>query len=153
MNGSTTPEEEEKLAPPTQVKEKTSSTEKEEGAESSTTQREGREESTTHEGKATPPCIWTFGGFVAHVWVNTSFCRCDETLLPPMCLSVCLFTSKIKCNYTYIYNCNYCANFVCSVTRSTTAEFQHNDMMMRTSVQNDLRLEMALESMWICLCS
>ena len=48
---------------------------------------------------------------------------------------------------------HYCANFVCSVTRSTTAEFQHNDMMMRTNVQNDLRLEMALESMWICLCS
>ena len=38
--------------------------------------------------------------------------------------------------------------FVCVVTRSTTAEFQHNDMMMRTYVQNDLRLEMALE-MWI----
>ena len=34
------------------------------------------------------------------------------------------------------------------VTRSTTAEFQHNDMMMRTNVQNDLRHEMALE-MWI----
>ena len=43
---------------------------------------------------------------------------------------------------------NNCANFVCVVTRSTTAEFQHNDMMMRTNVQNDLRLEMALE-MWI----
>ena len=41
-----------------------------------------------------------------------------------------------------------CANFVCVVTRSTTAEFQHNDMMMRTNVQNDLRHEMALE-MWI----
>ena len=41
--------------------------------------------------------------------------------------------------------CYNCANFVCSVTRSTTAE--------RTNVQNDLRLEMALESMWICLCS
>ena len=38
--------------------------------------------------------------------------------------------------------------FVCLVARSTTAEFQHNDMMMRTNVQNDLRLEMALE-MWI----
>ena len=38
--------------------------------------------------------------------------------------------------------------FVCVVTRSTTAEFQHNDMMMRTNVQNDLRHEMALE-MWI----
>ena len=38
--------------------------------------------------------------------------------------------------------------FVCVVTRSTTAEFQHNDMMMRTNVQNDLRDEMALE-MWI----
>ena len=38
--------------------------------------------------------------------------------------------------------------FVCVVTRSTTAEVQHNDMMMRTNVQNDLRLEMALE-MWI----
>ena len=42
----------------------------------------------------------------------------------------------------------YCANFVCVVTRSTTAEFQHNDMIMKTNVQNDLRLEMALE-MWI----
>ena len=29
--------------------------------------------------------------------------------------------------------------FVCIVTRSTTAEVQHNDMMMRTNVQNDLR--------------
>ena len=48
---------------------------------------------------------------------------------------------------------NNCANFVCVVTRSTTAEFQHNDMMMRANVQNDLGLEMALESMWICLCS
>ena len=38
--------------------------------------------------------------------------------------------------------------FVCVVTRSTTAEFQHNDMMMRTNVQNDLRHKMALE-MWI----
>ena len=38
--------------------------------------------------------------------------------------------------------------FVCVVTRSTTAEFQHNDMMMRTNVENDLRHEMALE-MWI----
>ena len=38
--------------------------------------------------------------------------------------------------------------FVCVVTRSTTAEVQHNDMMMRTNVQNDLRHEMALE-MWI----
>ena len=38
--------------------------------------------------------------------------------------------------------------FVCVVTRSTTAEFQHNDMMMRTNVQNGLRHEMALE-MWI----
>ena len=38
--------------------------------------------------------------------------------------------------------------FVCVVTRSTTAEFQHNDMMMKTNVQNDLRHEMALE-MWI----
>ena len=39
--------------------------------------------------------------------------------------------------------------FVCVVTRSTTAEVQHNDMMMmRTNVQNDLRYEMALE-MWI----
>ena len=38
--------------------------------------------------------------------------------------------------------------FVFVVTRSTTAEFQHNDMMMRTNVQNDLRHEMALE-MWI----
>ena len=43
---------------------------------------------------------------------------------------------------------NYFANFVCVLTRSTTAEFQHNDMMMRTNVQNDLRLEMALV-MWI----
>ena len=34
------------------------------------------------------------------------------------------------------------------MTRSTTAEFQHNDMMMRTNVQNDLRHEMVLE-MWI----
>ena len=41
-----------------------------------------------------------------------------------------------------------CANFACSVTRSTTTEFQHN-IMMKTTVQNDLRLEMALESMWI----
>ena len=38
--------------------------------------------------------------------------------------------------------------FVCVVTRSTTAEFQHNDMMMRSNVQNDLRHEMALD-MWI----
>ena len=38
-----------------------------------------------------------------------------------------------------------CANFGCVVTRSTTAEFQHNDMMMRTTVLNDLRLEMAHE--------
>ena len=38
--------------------------------------------------------------------------------------------------------------FVCVVTRSTTAEVQHNDMMMWTNVQNDLRHEMALE-MWI----
>ena len=38
--------------------------------------------------------------------------------------------------------------FVCVVTRSTTAEVQHNDMMMRTNVQNDLRHKMALE-MWI----
>ena len=38
--------------------------------------------------------------------------------------------------------------FVCVVTRSTTAEVQHNDMMMRTNVQNELRHEMALE-MWI----
>ena len=38
--------------------------------------------------------------------------------------------------------------FVCVVTRPTTAEVQHNDMMMRTKVQNDLRHEMALE-MWI----
>ena len=38
--------------------------------------------------------------------------------------------------------------FICVVTRSTTAEVQHNDMMMRTNVQNDLRHEMALE-MWI----
>ena len=38
--------------------------------------------------------------------------------------------------------------FVCVVTRSTTAEVQHDDMMMRTNVQNDLRHEMALE-MWI----
>ena len=37
---------------------------------------------------------------------------------------------------------------VCVVTRSTTAEGQHNDMMMWTNVQNDLRHEMALE-MWI----
>ena len=38
--------------------------------------------------------------------------------------------------------------FVCVVTRSTTAEVQHNDMMMWTNVQSDLRHEMALE-MWI----
>ena len=38
--------------------------------------------------------------------------------------------------------------FVCVVTRSTTAEVQPNDMMMKTNVQNDLRYEMALE-MWI----
>ena len=38
--------------------------------------------------------------------------------------------------------------FVCVVTRSTTAEFQHNDMMMGTTVLNDLRLERAL-SIWI----
>ena len=37
--------------------------------------------------------------------------------------------------------------FVCVVTRLTTAEVQHNDMM-KTNVQNDLRHEMALE-MWI----
>ena len=42
-----------------------------------------------------------------------------------------------------------CASFACSVTRSTTVEFQHNDIMMKTTVQNDLRHEMALESMWI----
>ena len=42
-----------------------------------------------------------------------------------------------------------CASFACSVTRSTTTEFQHNDIIMKTTVQNDLRLEMALESMWI----
>ena len=41
------------------------------------------------------------------------------------------------------------ASFACSVTRSTTTEFQHNDIMMKTTVQNDLRLEMALESVWI----
>ena len=52
-------------------------------------------------------------------------------------------------NYHYYCNCNYCASFACSVTRSTTTEFQHNDIMMKTTVQNDLRLEMALESMWI----
>ena len=40
-----------------------------------------------------------------------------------------------------------------SLTRSTTAEVQHNDQMMRTNVQHDLRHEMALESMWICQCS
>ena len=57
MNGSTTPEEEEKPAPPTQVKEKTSSTEKEEGGESRTTQREGREGSTTHEVKQHHPAF------------------------------------------------------------------------------------------------
>ena len=34
--------------------------------------------------------------------------------------------------------------FVCVVTRSTTAEVQHNDMMMKTNVQNDLKHEMAL---------
>ena len=44
---------------------------------------------------------------------------------------------------------HYCESFACSVTRSTTTEFQHNDIMMKTTVQNDLRLEMALESMWI----
>ena len=38
--------------------------------------------------------------------------------------------------------------FVFVVTRSTTAEFQHNDMMIRTNVSNDLRHKMALE-MWI----
>ena len=38
--------------------------------------------------------------------------------------------------------------FVCVVTRLTTAEVQHNDMVMWTNVQNDLRHEMALE-MWI----
>ena len=27
-------------------------------------------------------------------------------------------------------------------TRSTTTEFQHNDIMMKTTVHNDLRLEM-----------
>ena len=32
---------------------------------------------------------------------------------------------------------------------ATTTEFQHNDIMMKTTVQNDLRLEMALESVWI----
>ena len=44
---------------------------------------------------------------------------------------------------------NNCTSFACSVTRSTTTEFQHNDIMMKTTVQNDLRLGMALESMWI----
>ena len=44
---------------------------------------------------------------------------------------------------------DYCASFACSVTRSTTTEFQHHDIMMKTTVQNDLRLEMALESVWI----
>ena len=34
------------------------------------------------------------------------------------------------------------------MTRSKTTEFQH-DIMMKTTVQNDLRLEMALESMCI----
>ena len=38
--------------------------------------------------------------------------------------------------------------FVCVVTRLTTAEVQHNDMVMWTNVQNDLRHDMALE-MWI----
>ena len=42
-----------------------------------------------------------------------------------------------------------CASFACSVTRSATTEFQHNDIMMKTPVQNDLRLEMARELMWI----
>ena len=41
--------------------------------------------------------------------------------------------------------CHYCASFACSATRSTTTEFQHNDIMMKTTVQNDLRLE----SVWI----
>ena len=44
---------------------------------------------------------------------------------------------------------HYCPSFACSVTGSTTTEFQHNDIMMKTTVQNDLRLEMALEPVWI----
>ena len=66
----------------------------------------------------------------SHVWLGLSL----ETFLGPV--------------WRFLEGSPYCANFVCSVTRSTTAEFQNNDMMMRANVQNDLRLEMALE-MWI----
>ena len=31
-----------------------------------------------------------------------------------------------------------CARFACSLTQSTTTQFQHNDIMMKTTVQNDL---------------
>ena len=40
--------------------------------------------------------IWTFGGFVPHVWVDASFRHHVEMRLPclPLCSCVCLFTMK-----------------------------------------------------------
>ena len=50
------------------------------------------------------------------------------------------FWWKFRTQHVESHNC---ASFVCSVTRSTTTEFQHNDIMMKTTVQNDSRLKMA----------
>ena len=79
-----------------------------------------------------------------------------ETELEPSLLIVVVqhkFRSKLQdfCDVCrrHITSPLPCASFACSVTRSTTTEFQHNDIMMKTTGQNDWRLEMALESMWI----
>ena len=79
----------------------------------------------------------------------------ETELKPSLIIGVVLdrFRSKLRdfCDVCrrHITAPQPCASFSCSVTRSTTTEFQHNDIMMKTTVQNDLRLEMALESMWI----
>ena len=89
--------------------------------------------------------------------LRTQFCSPISSFVPwsvsPARRTVCVWLNvrMVVCR-RHITAPLPCASFACSVTRSTTTEFQHNDIMMKTTVQNDLRLEMALESMWI-LCS
>ena len=87
--------------------------------------------------------------------VVSSFIRCPHvqyTIPALQCVRHalhCDFGSTLIISHSSVFPAAIIAQiFVCVVTRSTTAEVQHNDMMMWTNVQNDLRYEMALE-MWI----
>ena len=90
---------EEKAGKPTREREKTGSTKKKRGWREQHHPEGGREGNTTHEGKTTPPCIWTFGGVCGAclgLRIISSLCLNASSVLTNVSVCVLLIMKTIS---------------------------------------------------------